>query len=100
MFGEQRYHKCEVGIYDFNHASLALHHRLGFTEEGRLRDHEFFAGRPPRHHHDGHDRRRISGVTVTHNCEVIATVHRVMVCGRAVTLGSWVGGAIDGTANP
>ncbi|MGI5354023.1 GNAT family N-acetyltransferase [Streptomyces sp. CA-252508] len=48
MFGERRYHKCEAGIHAFNDASLALHRRLGFVEEGRLRDHEFFAGR----HHD------------------------------------------------
>jgi len=48
MFGERRYHKCEVGIYGFNQASVALHRRLGFVEEGRLRDHEYFGGR----HHD------------------------------------------------
>ncbi|MGI5483933.1 GNAT family N-acetyltransferase [Streptomyces lavendofoliae] len=48
MFGERRYHKCEAGIYAFNDASLALHRGLGFVEEGRLRDHEYFAGR----HHD------------------------------------------------
>ncbi|WP_371479925.1 GNAT family N-acetyltransferase [Kitasatospora sp. NBC_00315] len=48
MFGERRYHKCEAGVYGYNEASLALHRRLGFVEEGRLRDHEFFAGR----HHD------------------------------------------------
>lgn len=48
MFGERRYHKCEVGIYAFNQASIALHHKLGFVDEGRLRDHEYFAGR----HHD------------------------------------------------
>jgi RimJ/RimL family protein N-acetyltransferase len=48
MFGERRYHKCEAGIYVYNDASLALHRKLGFVEEGRLRDHEFFAGR----HHD------------------------------------------------
>lgn len=48
MFGERRYHKCEAQIYAYNGASVALHRRLGFTEEGRLRDHEFFAGR----HHD------------------------------------------------
>jgi RimJ/RimL family protein N-acetyltransferase len=48
MFGERRYHKCEVGIYAFNEASLALHRKLGFQHEGRLRDHEFFSGR----HHD------------------------------------------------
>ncbi|MYX13286.1 RimJ/RimL family protein N-acetyltransferase [Streptomyces sp. SID8374] len=32
----------------FNDASLALYRSLGFTEEGRLRQHEFFAGA----HHD------------------------------------------------
>ncbi|GAA2516495.1 GNAT family protein [Streptomyces gobitricini] len=48
MFGERRYHKCEAAIHAFNDASLALHRGLGFVEEGRLRDHEFFAGR----HHD------------------------------------------------
>jgi len=48
MFGERRYHKCEVGIYAFNTASVALHQKIGFQTEGRLRDHEYFAGR----HHD------------------------------------------------
>lgn len=48
MFAEQRYNKCEVEVYAFNDASLALYHRLGFVEEGRLRQHEFFAGG----HHD------------------------------------------------
>ncbi|WP_329038535.1 GNAT family N-acetyltransferase [Streptomyces sp. NBC_01725] len=44
MFAEQRCNKCEVKVYAFNDASLALYHRLGFVEEGRLRQHEFFAG--------------------------------------------------------
>lgn len=48
MFGERRYHKCETRVYAYNVASLELHRSLGFVEEGRLRDHEFFAGR----HHD------------------------------------------------
>ncbi|WP_405719320.1 GNAT family N-acetyltransferase [Streptomyces sp. NBC_00046] len=48
MFAEQRYNKCEVEVYPFNDASLALYRKLGFTEEGRLRQHEFFAGS----HHD------------------------------------------------
>ncbi|GHH34272.1 spermidine N1-acetyltransferase [Lentzea cavernae] len=48
MFGERRFHKCEASVWGFNDASIALHRKLGFTEEGRLRDHEFFAGR----HHD------------------------------------------------
>ncbi|MCX4965377.1 GNAT family N-acetyltransferase [Streptomyces sp. NBC_00654] len=48
MFAEQRYNKCEVEVYAFNEASLALYRALGFVEEGRLRQHEFFAGA----HHD------------------------------------------------
>lgn len=44
MFGECRYHKCEISIYEFNAASIALHRKLGFTEEGRLRDHVYTAG--------------------------------------------------------
>jgi RimJ/RimL family protein N-acetyltransferase len=48
LFGERRYHKCEVGIHAFNQPSIGLHRKLGFQVEGRLRDHEFFAGR----HHD------------------------------------------------
>ncbi|GAA2784585.1 GNAT family N-acetyltransferase [Streptomyces rameus] len=48
MFAERRYHKCEARIFAHNEASLALHRRLGFAEEGRLRDHMFFANR----HHD------------------------------------------------
>lgn len=42
----------KVGPFDGhltnNDASLALFRRLGFVEEGRLREHEFFAGA----HHD------------------------------------------------
>lgn len=45
MFDERRYHKCTVSIYDFNHASIALHGSLGFVDEGRLREQEFFQGR-------------------------------------------------------
>ncbi|MFF3787668.1 GNAT family N-acetyltransferase [Streptomyces sp. NPDC001933] len=48
MFAERRYHKCLAAILAHNEASLALFRRLGFTEEGRLREHVFFAGR----HHD------------------------------------------------
>lgn len=48
MFAEQRYNKCEVEVHAFNDASLALYRKLGFVEEGRLRQHEFFAGS----HHD------------------------------------------------
>ncbi|MBO0657268.1 GNAT family N-acetyltransferase [Streptomyces triculaminicus] len=48
MFAERRYHKCEARIFAHNEASLELHRRLGFVEEGRLRDHVFLASR----HHD------------------------------------------------
>ncbi|KOV82900.1 GNAT family N-acetyltransferase [Nocardia sp. NRRL S-836] len=48
MFGERRFHKCESSVIGFNEASIALHRRLGFQEEGRLRDHEYMLGR----HHD------------------------------------------------
>ena len=44
MFGERRYHKCTVEIYDFNKASLALHAGLGFRQEGRLREQTYFDG--------------------------------------------------------
>lgn len=36
-FEELRYQKCSVSVYAFNEASLALHQRLGFQIEGRLR---------------------------------------------------------------
>ena len=36
-FEELRYHKASTGIYAFNQPSLALHRKLGFQEEGRLR---------------------------------------------------------------
>ncbi|MEU1401778.1 GNAT family protein [Streptomyces sp. NPDC005728] len=48
MFAERRYHKCLAAVFADNEASLELTRRLGFTEEGRLREHVFFAGR----HHD------------------------------------------------
>ncbi|MFD6277350.1 GNAT family N-acetyltransferase [Streptomyces sp. NPDC060209] len=44
MFAERRFNKCEVEVYAFNEASLALHRKLGFVGEGRLRQHEYFAG--------------------------------------------------------
>lgn len=48
MFTERRYHKCLVEIHADNAASLRLHHSLGFTQEGLLREQEYLAGR----HHD------------------------------------------------
>ena len=44
MFAEQRLHKCEVEVYAFNEASLRLFRGLGFTEEGRLREHAYLGG--------------------------------------------------------
>lgn len=46
-FYERRYQKAAAKIYAFNEASLRLHRRLGFVEEGRLRravftDEKFF----------------------------------------------------------
>ncbi|MBQ1067153.1 GNAT family N-acetyltransferase [Micromonospora chalcea] len=45
MFTERRYHKCLVEIHADNAASLRLHDRLGFVQEGLLREQEFLAGR-------------------------------------------------------
>lgn len=36
-FDERRYQKCTTEVYSFNEASIRLHERLGFTQEGRLR---------------------------------------------------------------
>jgi RimJ/RimL family protein N-acetyltransferase len=44
-FQELGYQKATVHIYDFNHASLRLHERLGFQVEGRLRRMGFTEGR-------------------------------------------------------
>lgn len=45
MFGERRYHKSLISVYDFNEPSIAFHRRLGYIPEGRLREQEFFGGR-------------------------------------------------------
>ncbi|MFH8292818.1 GNAT family N-acetyltransferase [Streptomyces sp. NPDC018059] len=45
MFAERRYNKCEARVFAHNEPSLTLHRRLGFTEEGRLRQHVFLDGR-------------------------------------------------------
>lgn len=37
FFHELRYQKVNVHIYDFNAGSIALHRKLGFQHEGRLR---------------------------------------------------------------
>jgi len=47
-FEELRYQKVTVHVYDFNDASIQLHRKLGFQEEGRLRRMIYTGGR----HHD------------------------------------------------
>jgi RimJ/RimL family protein N-acetyltransferase len=44
MFDERRFQKCEARVYDYNSASISLHRKLGFVEEGRLRRHLFLGG--------------------------------------------------------
>lgn len=43
-FRELRYQKCTVYIYAWNEASIGLHRKLGFTQEGRLRRMNFSQG--------------------------------------------------------
>lgn len=43
-FQELRYQKANVGVYDLNAPSKALHRSLGFIEEGRLRRSVFTRG--------------------------------------------------------
>jgi RimJ/RimL family protein N-acetyltransferase len=43
-FLELRYHKVLATVYGFNEPSLALHRRLGFVEEGRLREQIYTGG--------------------------------------------------------
>lgn len=45
FFRELRYQKVNVEVYEFNTASLALHRKLGFREEGRLRRVVYTGGR-------------------------------------------------------
>ncbi len=44
-FEELRYQKCLVGVHSDNHASVALHERLGFVREGTLRRMVYTGGR-------------------------------------------------------
>jgi RimJ/RimL family protein N-acetyltransferase len=44
-FWEQRYQKCNSACLDINEASIRLHEKLGFTEEGRIRRAAFFDGK-------------------------------------------------------
>lgn len=43
-FFELRFRKAEPGVFAFNEASLALHRKLGFVEEGRRRQHGYSHG--------------------------------------------------------
>lgn len=43
-FWERRYQKCNSACVHANEASIALHRRLGFVEEGRRRRQSFFNG--------------------------------------------------------
>ncbi|MEU8355280.1 GNAT family protein [Nonomuraea sp. NPDC048882] len=45
MFFERRFQKAEAWVYGYNDASLALHRRLGFVEEGRRRRSHYANGR-------------------------------------------------------
>ncbi|MEU0570476.1 GNAT family protein [Nonomuraea sp. NPDC005983] len=45
MFWERRFQKAEAWVYSSNAASLALHRRLGFVQEGVRRRSRFAAGR-------------------------------------------------------
>lgn len=45
MFGERRYQKAQAYAHDFNEVSKAGMLAFGATLEGRLRRHDFFAGR-------------------------------------------------------
>lgn len=44
-FFERRYHKVNVVVYEFNQPSIKLHQRMGFVQEGRLREAKFADGR-------------------------------------------------------
>jgi RimJ/RimL family protein N-acetyltransferase len=44
-FRERRYQKCNSACIQTNAASIALHKKLGFTEEGRVRRRWFYGGR-------------------------------------------------------
>jgi RimJ/RimL family protein N-acetyltransferase len=44
-FLELRYQKVNAGVYSFNAASIRLHERLGFQQEGRLRRMTYTNGR-------------------------------------------------------
>jgi RimJ/RimL family protein N-acetyltransferase len=44
MFDERRYRKAWAEVYSFNDASIRLHEKLGFQQEGRMREMVFTNG--------------------------------------------------------
>ncbi|MEN0004673.1 MAG: GNAT family protein [Bacteroidota bacterium] len=44
FFNELRYHKVNAAVYGFNEPSIVLHKRLGFVQEGRLREVKYTQG--------------------------------------------------------
>jgi len=44
-FWEQRYQKCNSACVHTNEASIRMHEKLGFIEEGRIRRNSFFNGK-------------------------------------------------------
>ena len=44
-FWEQRYQKCNSVCFHTNEASIRMHEKLGFIEEGRIRRNCFFNGK-------------------------------------------------------
>jgi RimJ/RimL family protein N-acetyltransferase len=47
-FMERRFHKCKSACASYNTASIGLHQKLGFVQEGRLKQEWFYNGQ----HHD------------------------------------------------
>lgn len=44
-FNELRYHKVNAVVYEFNESSRILHEKLGFEQEGRLRQTKYTQGK-------------------------------------------------------
>ena len=44
MFTERRFEKVNATVYSFNEKSLAMHRKMGFTEEGVIRSNLFMNG--------------------------------------------------------
>jgi RimJ/RimL family protein N-acetyltransferase len=44
-FNELRYHKVNAGVFAFNESSIILHEKLGFKQEGRLREVKYTQGK-------------------------------------------------------